>query len=183
MDTVCNCNQQTSIIVQLIPTLVAGGITILVAFLSLRYQFNTKIQQIKDQKIQENDENKNTVIKIAVYYLKEELIHNYKTIEHEVGDTILESKRKYEVNSSLSLPYILKYDLYKELKWNLMKYSDEKKLKDIIDIYTTLNLFNHPNGQTSTISSIYALSENDYKELTELKGKMDLVIKELDKNN
>lgn len=182
MDTVCNINQQTSLIVQIIPTILAGLISFFVAYFSLRYQMKKNMEQIKKQEAEKNNENKNTIIKIAMCYIKEELIYNYKAIEHEVIDSRLASKRDIVTNSDLPLPYDLKYELYKELKWNLMKYSDEKKFKDIIEIYMTLNLFNHPNGK-SLISSIHNLSENDYKELTELKGKMELVIKELDKNN
>lgn len=119
-------------------------------------------------------ENKEIAIRIITKFLKEEILDNKNHIEdvnlYECIDNGFGTQYLHYLNRKI------KFDSYEEIKYELIKYTTEKLVEDVIDLYELFYLLARYND-------LNKLNEKEYNKLSNLEFKLENLIENIESKN
>lgn len=120
------------------------------AFLSYLGSKNIMKQQFAKEEVKINTEQENKkklIIRVVSIILKQEIIDNQEVIKPWNMCESIKEKLEIIKKSSIHQQYLvhdnlnmIKVDMYEEIKWELLKYSDDPMILDIIELYNDFYL-------------------------------------------
>ncbi|MBU3193481.1 hypothetical protein [Clostridium algidicarnis] len=115
-------------------------------------------------KVEQDKENKEIVMRIITKFLKEEIVDNKIIIEKE--ELYKHLTQGFGTQYGYNFRTKIKFDSYESVKFYLIKYSDEKMVEDIIDLYGLFYIL-------VRYTDINQLDEGEYNKLIDLKCKIN----------
>lgn len=162
-----------------INTFISSGIGISGTLLGALYGGKKSLEVAERQFSKQNEdneirkeENRRMVIRIITKFLKEEIIDN---------KIIFEKKNFYEtINGGFGTQRLyngwkdkVKFDSYENIKYELIKFANERLVEDVIDLYGVLYIF-------ARYDDIKELDEKEFNKLAKLELLINGVIEKID---
>ncbi|SQB33411.1 hypothetical protein [Clostridium cochlearium] len=138
-----------------------------IAVLKEEIKYQNGLKQEKEK------ENKKNVIRIVTKFLKNEIIKNRDRMEKI---SFYEHLQKGFGTQYTYKGLEIVFDSYERVKYELIKYSDEKLVEEVIDLYDLLYMLDR-------YDDINQLKEEEYKKVFKLEYKIDNILKKIETQN